>query len=262
MSPGDINKPGDGHGENSELPREPEVLFHKNEQCHFCGRFVLEVDGWAASVQPYHQVLATWDDERTFFSGAHYHLQCLRTYNRRAEVRKAFADWITTDDTLLPVRGADGQDHELNRIGLGFTERIAELPSGEIYENPRFDRWVFIEYAGPFHILDARDTEALGHGGRVRGDTGGGKTVLPVTPPARFAKWALPELLSFLEISDCYQDMVDTGQPEYQYLSSGKNSYGFVLGYSLSALLPIPEDVTKFFRKYLPEYIPKRLGDV
>lgn len=164
---------GDGHGENPELLQGPEVLFHKDDHCHFCGRYVLAVEGWAASVQPYHQVLATWDDERTFFSGAHYHLQCLRTYDRRAEVRKAFADWITTNDTLLTVRGADGQDHELNRIGLGFTERIAELPSGEIYENPWFDRWVFIEYAGPFHILDARDTEALGRGGRVRGDAMG-----------------------------------------------------------------------------------------
>ncbi|MEU0540327.1 hypothetical protein ABZ319_10685 [Nocardia sp. NPDC005978] len=237
------------------------MVFHKDDHCHFCGRFVLEVEGWATSIQPYHQVLATWDDERTFFSGAYYHLNCLRAFDRRSEVRRAFADWITTNDTLLTVRGADGLEHEFNRVGLGFTERIAELPSGEIYENPRFDRWAFIEYAGPFHILDARDAESLSRGAAVRGDAGGGKAVLPKTPPAGIAKWALPQLLEFLEIEDLYRDMIETGEPEYRYLSSGKNAFGFVLGYALSAQLPIPADVTEFFRQYIPEYIPKRLED-
>ncbi|MGV9409188.1 hypothetical protein ACWDOP_04665 [Nocardia sp. NPDC003693] len=236
-------------------------MFHEDEHCHFCGRYVLEVEGWAASVQPYHRVLATWDDERAFLSGAYYHLECVRTFERRTEVRRAFAEWLTTDDTVVSVQGPDGQVREFDRIGLGFTERIAELPSGEIFENPRFDRWVFIEYAGPFHILDARDAEALSRGGRVRGDNGGGKAVLPAVPPARIAKWRLPELLEFLRVTDLYRAMSDTAEPEYRYLSSGKNAFGFVLGYSLSALLPIPDDVVEFFRQYIPEYIPKRLED-
>lgn len=237
------------------------MLFHEDDHCHFCGRYVLEVDGWAESIQPYHQMLATWDDEQTFFGGSSYHLACVRTFARRAEFRKEFVDWITTGDTLITVRGTDGRDHEINRIGLGYTKRIAELPSGEVYESPRFDRWVFIEYAGPHHFLSARDAETLSRREKVRGDAGGDKTVLPTQPDSQLKAWALPELLKFLEVSDLYREMLDQGQPEYRYLSGGQGPAGFVLGYSLSALLPIPEDVTSFFRQYIPEYIPKRLED-
>lgn len=236
-------------------------MFHEHYACHFCGRFVLDVQGWAESTQPYHQILSPWDDEQTFFDGASFHLSCLRSFDRRGEVRKEFIDWITQTRNLITVTGTDGLRHEIARTGLGYTDLIAELPSGTVYEDPRFNQWVFVEYAGPYHFLELKSAETLRRGEPLRGDTGVNSRVLPKDPGTKIEKWSLPELLDFLEVRDLYQQMLDTAAPEYHFYEGGHSRAGYVAEYSLSALRPIPEDVTSFFRQYLPEYVPKRLED-
>ncbi|MBL1075188.1 hypothetical protein JK358_12375 [Nocardia sp. 2] len=221
---------------------------------------MLEVEGWAESIPPYHEILAPWDGERTFFNGA-FHFSCVRAFDRRSEFRQSIVDWLTTTERLLTVRGTDGVDHEISRPGLGYTDRIADLPSGQVYEDPRFNQWVFVEWAGPCHFVKMKAAETLGHGGTVRGDDGGRMTVLPTAPGPGIAKWALPRLLDFLDVRDLYQDLVDDLQPEYEFWDGGPGKAGYVLEYSLSAIRPIPEDVIGFFSEYIPEYIPKRLED-
>ncbi|MFE6862801.1 hypothetical protein [Nocardia sp. NPDC057668] len=236
-------------------------MFHERYSCHFCGRFVLEVEGWAESTQPYHQILAPWDDEATFFGGASYHLACLRSFDRHAEVRREFLAWITVTRDTISLMGTDGLQHESTRTGLGFTERVAVLASGEIYESPRFDRWVFVESAGPFHILDLERAETLGRGERLRGNDGVHSQLLPADPGKRIEKWDLPALLDFLQIRDLYQGLLDDYAPNYRFFEGGHSRAGYVADYSLSAYIPLPDDVTTFFAGYLRDYVPKRLED-
>lgn len=232
-------------------------MFHDPNSCTFCGRFVLEVEGWAESVEPYHRILATWDDEATFFDGS-YHFACLRSFDRRAEFRAELLSWICQTDHTIDIRGEDGQLHELPRIGLGYTAKIATIPSGEIYENNRFNRWVYAENDGPVHFLELDDVAALTRGTAVRGDQGGGKTLLPKDPGPVIAQWDLTELLDFLDIRDLYQDML---LPEYKFWRGSSKGSGYVLTYSLSCLRPIPADVGEFFVEYMSNYTPKRLED-
>ncbi|WP_040855436.1 hypothetical protein [Nocardia niigatensis] len=235
-------------------------MFHERNTCHFCGRFVLEVEGWAESIPPYHTILATWDDDATFFTGS-FHLECVRSFDRRAEFRQALVDWLTTTSRLVVVHDEDGQPHEISSTGLGYTEKVAELPDGEIYEDPRFNRWVFIEEAGPYHFLELRAVEALCTGERVRGDSGGTSAVLPKKPAANIESWNLPELLDFLEVRDLYQGLLDTLEPKYKFWEGGFGKAGYVQTYSLSAVRPIPNSVRDFFAQYLPGYGRKRLED-
>ncbi|APB01543.1 hypothetical protein [Nocardia seriolae] len=235
-------------------------MFHERNACHFCGRFVLEAEGWAESIPPYHTILATWDDESTVFNGS-FHLGCVRNFERRGEFRQAIVDWLTTTNRLITVHDEDGQPHEISATGLGYTNKIAKLSDGEIYEDPRFNRWVFIEAAGPYHFLELEAAEALRAGQRVRGDGGGTSAVLPTEPAANIESWSLPELLGFLEIRDLYQELLDTLEPQYRFWEGGPGRAGYILTYSLSAVRPIPIGVGAFFDRYLQSYAPKRLED-
>ncbi|MRH89496.1 hypothetical protein GFY24_18935 [Nocardia sp. SYP-A9097] len=235
-------------------------MFHERNACHFCGRFVLEAEGWAESIPPYHTILATWDDDANFFTGS-FHLECVRTFENRGEVRRALVDWLTTTSRLIVIHDEDGQPHEISSTGLGYTEKVAELPDGEIYEDPRFNRWVFVEEAGPYHFLELEAAEALRAGDRVRGDSGGTSAVLPTEPDASIESWSLSELLDFLEVADLYQGLLDNLEPRYKFWEGGFSQAGYVLTYSLSAVRPIPDRVHDFFGRYLPDYAPKRLED-
>ncbi|MFE3954964.1 hypothetical protein ACFXPS_12340 [Nocardia sp. NPDC059091] len=235
-------------------------VFHERNICHFCGRFVLEAEGWAESIPPYHTILATWDDDANFFTGP-FHLGCIRGFERRGEFRQAMVDWLTTTNRLITVHDEDGQPHEISATGLGYTEKIAELPDGEIYEDPRFNRWVFIEEAGPYHFLELDAVEALRAGGRVRGDGGGTSAVLPAEPDPSIESWNLSELLDFLEVRDLYQGLLDDLEPKYKFWEGGLGRAGYILTYSLSAIRPLPGSVGDFFARYLPNYTSKRLED-
>lgn len=166
-------------------------MFHERNACHFCGRFVLEAEGWAESIPPYHTILATWDDESTVFNGS-FHLGCVRNFERRGEFRQAIVDWLTTTNRLITVHDEDGQPHEISATGLGYTNKIAKLSDGEIYEDPRFNRWVFIEAAGPYHFLELEAAEALRAGQRVRGDGGGHRLFYPRSQPRTSSRGACP----------------------------------------------------------------------
>ncbi|WP_297616170.1 hypothetical protein [Nocardia sp.] len=205
-------------------------------------------------------ILAPWDDEANFFEGS-FHLECVRRFDRRVEFRAAVVDWITCVNDQVTVLGEDGQNHGIPRTGLGFTNLVAELPTGEIYEDPRFNQWVLVEYAGPFHFLALKTAEALGRGERVRGNEGQRAVVLPGDPGAEISAWSLIHLLDFLAVHDLYQPMLDAFEPDYEFWDGGQGRAGFILNYSLSALRPIPEDVSEFFRRYLPSYVLKRLED-
>ncbi|MFJ9362856.1 hypothetical protein ACIRRA_00340 [Nocardia sp. NPDC101769] len=218
------------------------------------------MEGWAESVQPYHLILAPWDDEANFFEWP-FHLECVRGFDRREEFRKSITDWITTVEDTITVLDEDGQSHEIRRTGLGFTNLVAQLPTGRVYENPRFNEWVFIEHAGPYHFVDLKAAEALSRGEDVRGSDGEGAAVLPEDPGAEISRWSLPQLLDFLTVRDLYQQAMDELEPDYQYWGGGYGMAGFVLNYSLSIIRPIPGEAAEFFGGYLPSYVKKRPED-
>ncbi|WP_067695687.1 hypothetical protein [Nocardia jejuensis] len=235
-------------------------MFHDDDMCTFCGRFALEVESWAELVQPYRSMLATWDDEVTYFYG-YYHHDCVRKFKRNSEFRAEMLGWICQGDHLITVRGGDGDLHDLRRIGLGYTDRVATLGAGEVFEDHRFNSWVFAEYAGPVHFLTLEDAEALARGLRLRGNAGGTSRFLPEDPGPAVAQWDLAELLDFLEITDLYRPMVEDLQPEYEFWGGGAKGSGYVLEYSLSCVRPIPVEVGDFFSSYLSDYTRKRIED-
>ncbi|MFD3507567.1 hypothetical protein [Nocardia sp. NPDC058666] len=235
-------------------------MIDDDEACRFCGRYVLEVDGWAESLQPYHQMRASWDVNASFFRGS-YHLACVRNFSERDTFRSEAATWISTVEDVVTLRRGDGETYDVQRRGLGFIDAVALLPSGNVYENPRFNRWAYVENAGPFYFIDMNEAEALGRGERVRGRSGGMSRLLSKDPQVDISEWDLQRLLEFLEVRDLYQEMLDTREPEYQYLRSGRNRAGFVLTYSLSCVQEFPVDVSDFFGEYLSTYVRKRLED-
>ncbi|WP_181699442.1 hypothetical protein [Nocardia sp. GTS18] len=235
-------------------------MIDEDEACRFCGRFVLEVEGWAEVIQPYHQIRASWDANTNFFWGS-FHLGCIRNFPERAMFRREAATWISTVEDLVQIRGSDGVLREVPRRGLGYTDLLAQLPSGVIYENPRFNEWAYVEESGPLHFIDMNRAQALGRSERVRGSDGGRSVLLSGDPQVDVSNWDLPELLDFLDVRDLYQDMLDTLEPRYHYLDSGRNRFGLVLDYSLSCIQPYPPDLAHFFGEYLAGYVPKRLED-
>ncbi|MEU4598318.1 hypothetical protein [Nocardia sp. NPDC023988] len=235
-------------------------MIDDDEACRFCGRFVLEVDGWAESMQPYHQMRASWDENASFFWGS-FHLGCIRNFPERETFRREAAAWVSTVEDVVLLRGGDGETHEVPRRGLGFTDLVARLPSGELYENPRFNEWAYVEESGPFHFIDMHRAEALGRGERVRGSAGGRSILLSKDPQVDVSTWDLVELLDFLDVRDLYQEMLDTLEPKYRYVDSGRNRFGLVLDYSLSCIQAYPSDLARFFGEYLSGYVPKRLED-
>ncbi|MRH92883.1 hypothetical protein GFY24_36625 [Nocardia sp. SYP-A9097] len=235
-------------------------MFDKPHACQFCGRYVLEVEGWAESLQPYHRILAPWDGDTTYFHGS-YHLSCVRAFELRDQFRTELLNWVCRDDHLLTVRGDDGRLHDTVRTGLGFTEQISALSAGDIFESPRFNRWVFAETAGPIHFLSIDQVQTLCGGLPLRGDNGERRTFLPNSPGDSIPQWSLVELFDFLEVQDLYQNLLDSHAPEYRFRKGAAKGSGYVVGYSLSAARPIPEEVTDFFRDYLRRYTPKQLAD-
>ncbi|WP_278265757.1 hypothetical protein [Nocardia sp. AG03] len=236
------------------------MVIDDEDACRFCGRFVLEVDGWAESLPPYHQMRASWQENANYFWGS-YHLGCVRKFPERDTFRREAAIWISTIEDVVPIRGGDGQVRDLPRRGLGYTNRVASLPSGEVYESPRFDEWAYVEAAGPFHFLDRERARALARGERVRGSDGGRSVVSSGDPGVDIARWDLVELLDFLDVRDLYQEMLDTLEPRYHYVGSGRNRFGLVLDYALSCVQAYPSDLVDFFGRYLVDYVPKRLED-
>ncbi|MGW4529514.1 hypothetical protein ACWEOI_01050 [Nocardia sp. NPDC004340] len=132
---------------------------------------------------------------------------------------------------------------------------------GDIYEDPRVNRWVFIEEAGPYHFLGLDAVEALGAGDRIRADGGGTSLILPTEPDPGIESWNLPELLDFLAVRDLYQGLLDHLEPTYKFWEGGVGRAGYILTYSLSAIRPLPSSIGNFFARYLPTYTSKRLED-
>ncbi|MFE3188714.1 hypothetical protein ACFXHA_06865 [Nocardia sp. NPDC059240] len=229
------------------------TAFDSPHACQFCGRYVLEVEGWAESLRPGHKVLAPWSDDPMFFHGC-YHWSCVRASEFGPKFRTELLNWICGTEHLVTARGEDGLPHDTMRTGLGYTRHLATVPSGDIYESLRFDRWVFAETAGPIHFLDFDQALALSQGKPLRGNSGGRPAFLPERPGDVIAGWGLDELLNFLRIRDLYQDLIDGNAPEYSFWRGAPKRSGYVLTYSLSAIRPIPGDVSEFFRHYLPRY--------
>ncbi|WP_040861319.1 hypothetical protein [Nocardia niigatensis] len=224
--------------------------------CQFCGRYVLEVEGWAESLKPGHQVLTPWGNDPTVFHG-YYHLACVRTSEFGPKFRTELLNWICQKDHLITVRGKDGLLHDTVRTGLGYTQHLTATASGDIYENRRFDRWVFAENAGPVHFLDIDQTRALSEGKPLRGNNGGRHALLPTDPGDAVTGWGLVEVLDFLHVRDIYQEMIDGSAPEYSFWRGAPKGSSYVSTYSLSAVRPIPSDVAEFFQNYLQRYTLK-----
>lgn len=235
-------------------------MVDEDEVCRFCGRNVLEVDGWAESIQPYHQMRASWDANANYFWGL-FHLGCIRNFPERDIFRREAAAWVSTVEDVVRIRGGDGEVREVPRRGLGYTEMVARLPSGVVYESPRFNEWAFVEESGPLHFFDMERAAKLGRGERLRGSDGGQTALLTDAPQVDVSRMDLVELLDLLGVRDLYQEMLDTLDPKYRYLSSGRNRFGLVLNYSLSCVQPYPPDLAAFFGQYLSGYRPKRLED-
>ncbi|WP_433562652.1 hypothetical protein ACQP1O_35095 [Nocardia sp. CA-151230] len=231
-------------------------MLHTPHACQFCGRYVLEVEGWAESLKPGHKVLVPWDDDPSVFHGF-YHWSCVRASEFGPKFRTELLNWVCQKDQLITVRGEDGLLHDTVRTGLGYTRHLATVGGGDIYESPRFDRWVFAETAGPVHFLDIDQARVLSEGKPLRGNNGGRHAFLPEDPGDVVAGWGLAEVLDFLQVRDVYQDMIDRFAPEYSFWRGSPKGSSYILVYSLSAMRPVPSDIAEFFQNYLQRYTLK-----
>lgn len=217
--------------------------------CVFCGRYVLQVPGWTIPIRAYYMFRSRWDQDRTFLGDGALHFSCLRNCIHRDWFRADAVELFTSYDHQVVIE-VEGRPEAMSRIGKGFVEKVFSDGSGDLFRHANTDRWVFVEREGPLQFFDPEDIAKIQRGEVLRQSTGGCGTRLPREPGSPVERWSLDQLLAFLGVTDLYQDVLDMLHPEYQFLEYAAADPKFILAYSITCDVRLPEKLTRFLAGY------------
>lgn len=208
------------------------------QACAFCGRFVLDMDGWTQflTVSRGLELAAPDGSAGTRLSG-HLHHSCLRASPQRTLFREAFLQLATTS----------GHDPLTGRQGWQYEVPLHEGPESSVYFAERTGQFLVVEHAGPWYVMTRAERDTLRDTGELLGRSGVWTGVLPQAVdngPRPVQSRPLPELLDGLGVLDLYEEALRPGAlrySPYEYFPDRR-----ILNYSLSVPVPLPADARAF----------------